>query len=173
MDTEEAFRSDLIPNCNGNNLIRTRSGQSDFSEAKQPIFSDEAESINQKMGLGAQEHSPEVLSVQTQLLSAPEMAPSVSQDLQQSKSSLQEPLSLQWRNAHALCWLDCILSILVHLETLRILTGLSQNMSVIQSLLTKYNEAAALVNTCQRGKPNLGAGGCLFWRHVTYILWYM
>ncbi|XP_070798915.1 SUMO-specific isopeptidase USPL1 isoform X1 [Pituophis catenifer annectens] len=150
MDTEETLRSDLIPNCNGNNLIRTRSGQSDFSEAKQPTFSDEAESINQKMGLGAQEHSPEVLSVQTQLLSAPEMAPSVSQDLQQSKSSLQEPLSLQWRNAHALCWLDCILSILVHLETLRILTGLSQNMSVIQSLVTKYNEAAALVNTCQR-----------------------
>ncbi|XP_058040833.1 SUMO-specific isopeptidase USPL1 isoform X2 [Ahaetulla prasina] len=152
MDTEETFRSDLIPNCDGNNLIRTRSGQSDFSEAKQPTFSDEAESINQKMGLGAQEHSPEVLSVQTQLLSAPEMAPSVSQDLQQSKSSLREPLSLQWRNAQALCWLDCILSILVHLETLRILTGLSKNMSVIQSLLTKYNEAAALVNTCQRDK---------------------
>uniref|UniRef100_A0A8C5S8P4 Ubiquitin specific peptidase like 1 n=1 Tax=Laticauda laticaudata TaxID=8630 RepID=A0A8C5S8P4_LATLA len=150
MDTEETFRSDLIPNCNANNLIRTQSGQSDFSEAKQPTFSDEAESINQKMGLGAQENSAEVLSVKTQLLSAPEVVPSVSQDLQQSKSSLQEPLWLQWRNAHAFCWLDCILSILVHLETLRILTGLSKNTSVIQSLLTKYNEAAVLVNTRQR-----------------------
>ncbi|XP_032075395.1 SUMO-specific isopeptidase USPL1 isoform X2 [Thamnophis elegans] len=150
MDTEETSRSDFIPNCNGNNPIRTPSGQSDFSEAKQPTFSDEAESINQKMGLGAQEHSPEVLSVQTQLLSAPEMAPSVSQDLQQSKSSVQEPLRLQWRNTHALCWLDCILSILVHLETLRMLTGLSKNTSVFQNLLTKYNEAAALVNNCQR-----------------------
>ncbi|XP_039179530.1 SUMO-specific isopeptidase USPL1 isoform X1 [Crotalus tigris] len=150
MDTEEPFRSDLIPNCNGNNLIRTQSGQSDFSQAKQPSFSEKAESVNQKMGSGAEEHSSEVLNVQTQLSSASEMAPSVSQVLQQRKPSLREPLWLHWRNAHALCWLDCILSILVHLETLRILTGISKNTSVIQSLLTKYNEAAVVVNTCQR-----------------------
>ncbi|XP_025019948.1 SUMO-specific isopeptidase USPL1 isoform X2 [Python bivittatus] len=151
MDAEQTFRSDLTPNCNGNNLIWTRSGQSDFSQAKQPTFSDVAKSINQKMGLGAQENSPEVLSVQTQLLSGSEMGSSVSQTLQQSKSSLQEPLWLQWRNTHALCWLDCILSTLVHLETLRIiLTGVSKNMSVIQRLLTKYNQATILVNTCQR-----------------------
>ncbi|KAL7983384.1 hypothetical protein Chor_000260 [Crotalus horridus] len=150
MDTEEPFRSDLIPNCNGNNLIRTQSGQSDFSQAKQPSFSEKAESVNQKMGSGAEEHSSEVLNVQTQLSSASEMAPSVSQVLQQRKPSLREPLWLHWRNAYALCWLDCILSILVHLETLRILTGISKNTSVIQSLLTKYNEAAVVVNTCQR-----------------------
>ncbi|XP_070605953.1 SUMO-specific isopeptidase USPL1 isoform X2 [Erythrolamprus reginae] len=150
-DSREALRSDLIPNCNGNKLIRPPSGHSEFSEAKQPTSPDGDESINQKMDLGAQGRSPEVLSVQTQLLSAPEMAPSVSQDPQQSKSLPQSPpLWLQWRNAHALCWLDCILSILVHLETLRILTGHSKNMSVIQSLLAKYNEAAALVNTCQK-----------------------
>lgn len=171
MDAEETFRSDLIPNCNGNNLIRTRSGQSDFSQAKQPSFSEKAESINQKMGSGAEEHSSEVLNVQAQLSSASEMAPSVSQVLQQRKPSLREPLWLQWRNAHALCWLDCILSILVHLETLRILTGISKNTSIIQSLLTKYNEAAVVVNTCQRGKPYREC--VLFWSHVTYILWYM
>ncbi|XP_063161788.1 SUMO-specific isopeptidase USPL1 isoform X2 [Candoia aspera] len=151
MDTEQTVRSDLTPICSGNNLIRTWSEQSDFSQAKQPTSSDAAESINQKMGLDAQENSPEALNVQTQLLSDSETGSSASQDLQQSKSSLREPLWLQWRNTHALCWLDCILSTLVHLETLRIiLTGVSKNTSVIQRLLTKYNQAAVLVNTCQR-----------------------
>ncbi|XP_033002330.1 SUMO-specific isopeptidase USPL1 isoform X3 [Lacerta agilis] len=112
--------------------------------------------MEQQMGMkmAAQGSSPEIFSVQAQFSSDPEIGSSLSQILHQDKPSRPEPLWLQWRNVYALCWLDCILSVLVHLETLKmILSGsVLENVSVIQSLFAKYNEATALVNTCQRGE---------------------
>ncbi|XP_053241949.1 SUMO-specific isopeptidase USPL1 isoform X1 [Podarcis raffonei] len=156
IENEKAFKPDLAPKCNGDNLFGTRSGQPDFPEASQPNFNSATESVEQQMDMkmAAQGSSPEIFSVQAQLLSDPEIGSSLSQILHQDKPSRPEPLWLQWRNVYALCWLDCILSALVHLETLKmILSGsVLENVSVIQSLFAKYNEATALVNTCQRGE---------------------
>nr|XP_028582256.1 SUMO-specific isopeptidase USPL1 [Podarcis muralis]XP_028582257.1 SUMO-specific isopeptidase USPL1 [Podarcis muralis] len=156
IENEKAFKPDLAPKCNGDHLFGTRSGQPDFPQASQPNFNSATESVEQQMGMkmAAQGSSPEIFSVQAQLLSDPEIGSSLSQILHQDKPSRPEPLWLQWKNVYALCWLDCILSALVHLETLKMLLSGSvlENVSVIQSLFAKYNEATALVNTCQRGE---------------------
>ncbi|XP_062983060.1 SUMO-specific isopeptidase USPL1 isoform X2 [Elgaria multicarinata webbii] len=154
MDIEQTSKPDFAPKCNENDMFGTQSGQPDFSQASLPNLYSAAESVEQKMGLemAAQESLPEMSSVQTQPYSDSEIGSSVSQILHQDKQSLSEPLGLQWRNAHALCWLDCIMSALVHLETLKmILTGSdSENTSIIETLFAKYNQVTALVNTCQR-----------------------
>ncbi|XP_060047650.1 SUMO-specific isopeptidase USPL1 isoform X2 [Erinaceus europaeus] len=57
---------------------------------------------------------------------------------------------VQWRNAYALCWLDCILSVLVHLEGLKsIVTDLCSEDSVFWRLFTKYNQTNKLLHTSQ------------------------
>ncbi|XP_043432061.1 SUMO-specific isopeptidase USPL1 isoform X1 [Prionailurus bengalensis] len=58
---------------------------------------------------------------------------------------------VQWKNANALCWLDCILSALVHLEGLKnTVTDLcSDEESVFWRLFTKYNQASKLLHTSQ------------------------
>uniref|UniRef100_A0A8B9F3M1 Ubiquitin specific peptidase like 1 n=1 Tax=Amazona collaria TaxID=241587 RepID=A0A8B9F3M1_9PSIT len=63
-------------------------------------------------------------------------------------------LCLQWRNVHNLCWLDCILSALVHLETLKFPLAEEYNdgKCLVQELLTKYNQATVLLNTCKRSR---------------------
>ncbi|XP_035180859.1 SUMO-specific isopeptidase USPL1 isoform X1 [Oxyura jamaicensis] len=63
-------------------------------------------------------------------------------------------LCLQWRNRHNLCWLDCILSALVHLETLKcaLVEECDDEKCLLQRLLTKYNQATVLLNTSKRGK---------------------
>ncbi|XP_061484454.1 SUMO-specific isopeptidase USPL1 isoform X2 [Rhineura floridana] len=151
MDTEKMFKPDLASKCNGDSLFGTRSGQPDFSDSNSAT-----ESMEQKMDMekAVQESSPEIFNVQAQLLSESEIGSSVSKILHQDKQSLPEPLWLQWRNTYALCWLDCILTTLVHLETLKMILNGSvlKNVSVIQSLFAKYNQATALVNTCQKGE---------------------
>ncbi|XP_016069059.1 PREDICTED: SUMO-specific isopeptidase USPL1 isoform X2 [Miniopterus natalensis] len=57
---------------------------------------------------------------------------------------------VQWKNSHALCWLDCILSVLVHLEVVKnaVMTDLCpKEESVFWQLLTKYNQASELLHT--------------------------
>nr|KAF6454218.1 ubiquitin specific peptidase like 1 [Molossus molossus] len=57
---------------------------------------------------------------------------------------------VQWKNSHALCWLDCILSVLVHLEVVNkaVMTDLGpKEESVFWQLFTKYNEANKLLHT--------------------------
>ncbi|NXG61084.1 USPL1 isopeptidase, partial [Hemiprocne comata] len=75
--------------------------------------------------------------------------------LKDDKSSTNNTdLCLQWRNTHDLCWLDCILSALVHLETLKFALAEEYNdeKCLLQKLLTKYNQATVLLNTCKRSK---------------------
>ncbi|XP_075418929.1 SUMO-specific isopeptidase USPL1 [Tenrec ecaudatus] len=58
---------------------------------------------------------------------------------------------VQWKNAYALCWLDCILSALVHLEGLATVVagqGCSPE-SLFWQLFTKYSEADELLRTIQ------------------------
>ncbi|KAM6179974.1 SUMO-specific isopeptidase USPL1 isoform 3-T3 [Erethizon dorsatum] len=57
---------------------------------------------------------------------------------------------IQWRNANALCWLDAILSALVHLEALRnTVTEVCSKDSVFWRLFEKYNQANKLLRTSQ------------------------
>ncbi|KAM8802574.1 SUMO-specific isopeptidase USPL1 [Rhynchonycteris naso] len=57
---------------------------------------------------------------------------------------------VQWKNSYALCWLDCILSALVHLEVVKkvVMTDLCPRQeSVFWQLFTKYNQATKLLHT--------------------------
>uniref|UniRef100_A0A8D0H7Q1 Ubiquitin-specific peptidase-like SUMO isopeptidase domain-containing protein n=1 Tax=Sphenodon punctatus TaxID=8508 RepID=A0A8D0H7Q1_SPHPU len=100
----------------------------------------------------AQENPPESSNSQTQFMPNSELCSAKSESLLEDDASSLEPLHLQWRNAYALCWLDCVLSAVVHLETLKIATAeiCTGEESVIQRLFTKYNQATALLNTFQR-----------------------
>ncbi|KAM4860099.1 SUMO-specific isopeptidase USPL1 isoform 1-T3 [Thomomys bottae] len=61
--------------------------------------------------------------------------------------SFRHTTYVQWRNAHALCWLDCILSALVHLEWLKTtVTELcSKEESIFWRLFEKYSQANKLL----------------------------
>ncbi|EHB03378.1 Ubiquitin-specific peptidase-like protein 1 [Heterocephalus glaber] len=65
-------------------------------------------------------------------------------------SSFCHTSCVQWRNANALCWLDSILTALVHLEALKnIVTDLCPKDSVFWRLFEKYNQANKLLHTSQ------------------------
>ncbi|XP_048197518.1 SUMO-specific isopeptidase USPL1 isoform X2 [Perognathus longimembris pacificus] len=61
--------------------------------------------------------------------------------------SFRRTTYVQWRNAHALCWLDCILSALVHLEWLKTtVTELySKEESIFWRLFERYSQANKLL----------------------------
>lgn len=103
-----------------------------------------------------QESPPKTSSPKTQLLPNSELLSTASEiSLKQDKSSTNKrDLCLQWRNINNLCWLDCILSALVHLETLKSALAEEYNdgKCLLQKLLTKYNQASILLNTCKRSK---------------------
>ena len=71
--------------------------------------------------------------------------------LESKHTSLCQTSCVQWKNAHALCWLDSILSALVHLEGLKsTVTDLqSKEESVFGRLFTRYSEANKLLHTSQ------------------------
>ncbi|XP_032259142.1 SUMO-specific isopeptidase USPL1 isoform X1 [Phoca vitulina] len=71
--------------------------------------------------------------------------------LESKCTSLCQSLCVQWKNANSLCWLDCILSALVHLEELKnTVTDLCSNEdSVFWQLFMKYNQANKLLHTNQ------------------------
>ncbi|XP_057563561.1 SUMO-specific isopeptidase USPL1 isoform X3 [Hippopotamus amphibius kiboko] len=71
--------------------------------------------------------------------------------LESRRTSFCQTSCVQWKNAHALCWLDCILSALVHLEGLKsTVTDLcTKEESVFGRLFTRYNEASELLHTSQ------------------------
>ncbi|XP_005149841.2 SUMO-specific isopeptidase USPL1 [Melopsittacus undulatus] len=91
-----------------------------------------------------------------QLLPNSELSSTISETLLKSDkgSTNNRDLCLQWRNVHNLCWLDCILSALVHLETLKfpLAEDYNHGKCLVQELLTKYNQATVLLNTCKRNK---------------------
>ncbi|NWT53161.1 USPL1 isopeptidase, partial [Erythrocercus mccallii] len=92
-------------------------------------------------------------SPKTQLLSDSEFLSTASEiSLEENKgSNNNRDLCLQWRSIHNLCWLDCILSALVHLETLKSALAEEYNNGkcLLQKLVTKYNQASVLLNTCK------------------------
>ncbi|XP_044298011.1 SUMO-specific isopeptidase USPL1 isoform X1 [Varanus komodoensis] len=157
MDTKQTLEPDHGPECNENDLFRSQSGQPDFSQVKRPNLYNATEPVEQQMSLemAAQESLPETSSMHVQLLSNSEIGSSVPQILHQDRPFLSEPLCLHWRNSHALCWLDCILSVLVHLATLKTIQTSpdSGNTSIIKRLFAKYGQATALVNTYGREVP--------------------
>ncbi|NWV29563.1 USPL1 isopeptidase, partial [Origma solitaria] len=103
-----------------------------------------------------QQSPPKTSSPKTQLLPNSELLSTASEiSLKEDKgSSNNRDLCLQWRNIHNLCWLDCILSALVHLETLKcaLTEEYNDGKCLLQKLLKKYDQASILLNTCKRSK---------------------
>ncbi|NXC03342.1 USPL1 isopeptidase, partial [Orthonyx spaldingii] len=103
-----------------------------------------------------QESPPKTSSPKTQVLPNSELLSTASEiSRKEDKGSTNNrDLCLQWRNTHNLCWLDCILSALVHLETLKsaLAEECNDGKCLLQKLLTKYNQASILLNTCKRSK---------------------
>ncbi|XP_059104982.1 SUMO-specific isopeptidase USPL1 isoform X3 [Peromyscus eremicus] len=63
--------------------------------------------------------------------------------------SFGQTLCVQWKNSQALCWLDCILSALVHLAVLKntVLEMCSREECVFGRLLEAYHRADTLLHT--------------------------
>ncbi|NXQ50203.1 USPL1 isopeptidase, partial [Catharus fuscescens] len=103
-----------------------------------------------------QESPPKTSSLKTQPLPNSEVLSTASEiSLKEDKGPTKNrDLCLQWRNIHNLCWLDCILSALVHLETLKsaLTEEYNDGKCLFQNLLTNYNQASILLNTCKRSK---------------------
>ncbi|KAG8524811.1 SUMO-specific isopeptidase USPL1, partial [Galemys pyrenaicus] len=81
------------------------------------------------------------------------------QEMSQENTSSCQTLYVQWKNAYALCWLDCILSALVHLEGLKsAVTELcAEEESIFCQLFTRYNQANKLLHTNHLGGSKDGA----------------
>ncbi|XP_072119058.1 SUMO-specific isopeptidase USPL1 [Mobula birostris] len=62
-----------------------------------------------------------------------------------------DQLVLQWKNTSALCWLDCILTTLVHLKVIRnVINNVgTETESPIKKLCTEYDKACALLSHSQ------------------------
>lgn len=103
-----------------------------------------------------QQSPPKTSSLKTQPLPNSEVLSTASEiSLKEDKGPTKNrDLCLQWRNMHNLCWLDCILSALVHLETLKsaLTEEYNDGKCLFQNLLTNYNQASILLNTCKRSK---------------------
>ncbi|NXK56512.1 USPL1 isopeptidase, partial [Chauna torquata] len=103
-----------------------------------------------------QESPPKTSTPRTQLLPNSEHCSTASGILLRDgkDSTNNTDLCLQWRNMYNLCWLDCVLSALVHLETLKsaLTEEYDDEKCLLQRLLTNYNQASVLLNTCKRSK---------------------
>ncbi|XP_053419699.1 SUMO-specific isopeptidase USPL1 isoform X2 [Nycticebus coucang] len=88
--------------------------------------------------------------------------------LESKRTSFHQALCVQWKNAYALCWLDCILSALVHLEGLKnTVTQLcTKEDSVFWQLFTKYNQANKLLYANQL--DGVKDGDCKILNSETY-----
>ncbi|XP_067419038.1 SUMO-specific isopeptidase USPL1 isoform X2 [Emydura macquarii macquarii] len=158
VDAEHTLNTDLVFKYNGYNLCMTQPCLPDDQQKHNRM----AECLEQNVDLataitvgGTQESPLETSHSKTQLLPNSELCLVKSEILHEdNKPSLfMGRLCLQWRNVYALCWLNCVLSALVHLETLKIaVTEACTEESVIQRLFTKYNEATELLNACQTNK---------------------
>uniref|UniRef100_UPI00398EC7C5 SUMO-specific isopeptidase USPL1 isoform X2 n=1 Tax=Pristiophorus japonicus TaxID=55135 RepID=UPI00398EC7C5 len=75
-----------------------------------------------------------------------------------NEGSYIEQLFLQWKNTYALCWLDCILTALVHLKAIRkVVLNLGTEMeSPVKKLCTEYDQACAQVSNCQSHRKGNG-----------------
>uniref|UniRef100_V9K9T6 Ubiquitin-specific peptidase-like protein 1 n=1 Tax=Callorhinchus milii TaxID=7868 RepID=V9K9T6_CALMI len=90
-----------------------------------------------------------------------------------AKGSSPESFHLQWKNKSALCWLDCILTTLVHLKSIRkAIRNLGTEVeSPVNRLCVEYDRACGLLSYSKGGKGNgvRGVSGKMMCQ-VEYIL---
>ncbi|NXJ10777.1 USPL1 isopeptidase, partial [Odontophorus gujanensis] len=147
-----------VKNC-GNSFCIPQSSVCDVLQNGQQKSNNE-ESVNQKVDFetttntNGHQESPPNFSSRTQLLSNSSHSSTAAEILLRDNncSTNNTDLCLQWRNKYNLCWLDCVLSALVHLEALKFALVEGDEKCLLQRLLTKYNQAAVLLNTCKRSK---------------------
>ncbi|KFQ48503.1 SUMO-specific isopeptidase USPL1 [Nestor notabilis] len=158
-----SINADPVVKSYQNGLCLPKSTLRDMLQNDQQKPSVSVEACMQKMDFetttntkNSKESPPRTSSLRTQLLSNSELSSKTSEILLKGDkgSTHSTDLCLQWRNVHNLCWLDCILSALVHLETLKFALAEEYNdeKCLLQELLTKYNQATVLLNTCKRSK---------------------
>ncbi|KAM9039021.1 SUMO-specific isopeptidase USPL1 [Sarcophilus harrisii] len=153
-DSEHTVNSEVTHRHDEYNLYRTSSDLSVMLQDWQQNPNKAPESLQQSVILEAEiadqitEEPPFIVGSQTESVPKPEVDASKLEILLEDKSlPFAESTCLQWRNAYALCWLDCILSALVHLEGLKkAVTELCpKEESIFQQLYTKYNQASLLL----------------------------
>ncbi|POI28927.1 hypothetical protein CIB84_007322, partial [Bambusicola thoracicus] len=161
VNVEQSINTDPVVKSCVDSLCIPQSRVCDVLENGQQKSNSE-ESINQKVDFettsntnGRQESPPKNFSSRTQLLPNSTHSSTTSEVLLRDNncSTNNTDLCLQWRNKYNLCWLDCVLSALVHLEALKF-TPVEEDdeKCLLQRLLTKYNQATVLLNTCKRSK---------------------
>lgn len=131
--------SDLLPGSHNCNTVRTADsvGQSETSEADNVNVATDDTATATVSGTGA-------------IYSHNEGYTSESETPWERTRSLCQTLYVQWRNANALCWLDSILSVLVHLEALKnTVTEFCSKDSVFWRLFKKYDQANKLLYPSQ------------------------
>ncbi|XP_021141862.2 SUMO-specific isopeptidase USPL1 isoform X1 [Columba livia] len=160
VNTEHAINTDPLVKCYQNSLCIPKSSLQDVLQNDQKKTINKVESCIQKADFETTnnnyEGSPKTSRPRTQLLPNSELCSTTSEILLKADKASTDStdLWLQWRNVHNLCWLDCVLSVLVHLETLKFALAEEHNggKCLLQKLLTKYNQATVLLNTCKRSK---------------------
>ncbi|XP_031955422.1 SUMO-specific isopeptidase USPL1 isoform X1 [Corvus moneduloides] len=163
LSVEPTINADSVVKCYQNSLCILKASLHDVLQNDQQNPGNHVGSCMPKVDFETatktnnyQESPPKTSSPKTQLLPNSELLSTASEiSLEEDKGSTNDrDLCLQWRNIHNLCWLDCILSALVHLETLKFALAEEYNNGkcLLQKLLTKYNEASVLLNTCKRSK---------------------
>ncbi|XP_048787912.1 SUMO-specific isopeptidase USPL1 [Lagopus muta] len=160
VNVEQTINTDpVVKNC-GDSLCILQSSVCDVLENGQQKSSNE-ESINHRVDFettsntnGHQESPPKNFSSRTQLLPDSTHSSATTEVLLRDSncSTSNTDLCLQWRNKYNLCWLDCVLSALVHLEALKFALVEDDEKCLLQRLLTKYSQATVLLNTCKRSK---------------------
>ncbi|KAF1608054.1 SUMO-specific isopeptidase USPL1, partial [Eudyptes chrysolophus] len=162
VNVEHTINTDPVVKCYQNSLCIPKSSLHDVLQNNQQKPNNNVESCIQKVDFETttntnyQESPAKASSPRTQLLPNSELCSTTSEILLKDDkvSANNTDLCLQWRNMHNLCWLDCILSALVHLETLKFALAEEYNdgKCLLQELLIKYNQATVLLNTCKRSK---------------------
>ncbi|XP_043851832.1 SUMO-specific isopeptidase USPL1 isoform X2 [Dromiciops gliroides] len=158
-DSEHTVNSELAHRPDGYNLYRTSSDLPVVLQDWQQNSSRAAESLQQSGILEAEiadqttEEYPLIVGSQTESVPKPKVDATKLEILENRCQPFTESICLQWRNAYALCWLDCILSALVHLEGLKkAVTELCpKEESMFQQLYTKYNQASLLLTAHLNG----------------------
>ncbi|XP_032838687.2 SUMO-specific isopeptidase USPL1 isoform X2 [Tyto alba] len=163
VSVEHTVDADSVVKCSQNSLCIPRSSLHDVLQNDQQKPINGVKSCMQKLDFETtpntnsyQESPPKTSSPAIQLLPNSELCSTTSEILLRDgeDSTSNTDFCLQWRNVHNLCWLDCILSALVRLETLKFALAEEYNNGkcLLQKLLTKYNQATVLLNTCKRSK---------------------
>ncbi|NWW47953.1 USPL1 isopeptidase, partial [Pedionomus torquatus] len=161
VNAEHAINTDPVVKSYQNSLCIPKSNLHDVLQKDLQTTVNDVEPSRQQADFETntnshQESPPKTPSPRTQLLPNSEPCSTTSKILlKDDKGSTNNiELCLQWRNTHNLCWLDCILSALVHLEILKFALAeeYSDGKCLLQKLLTKYNQATVLLNTCKRSK---------------------